>query len=204
MRYTPERRREVLDAANQLIVEAGLSRFSMLALAQRLAMSKETLYAWFGSKAGLMAELVQGNAGSMVELLRRAAAGPITPDAVRETLQRFCTAMLALLCSDRSVAINRGAIHLADSGEMAQPLRAHGRDAVLKLLAGYLQQARGAGVLHSGGPSEAEVLTALALRDWQIDRLLGRMPSPSAQRIRARAREAVDLFWRLYGNGGAS
>ena len=182
MRQTPQRRREVLEAANQLIIETGLSRFSMLALAQRMGMSKETLYAWFGSKSGLLAELVQGNAGRMVELLQQAAAQPISPSSVRETLCRFCTEMLTLLASDRSVAINRGAIHLADTGEMSDALRAHGRDAVLKLLAGYLQQARDHGVLHSAGPTEAEVLTALALRDWQIDRLLGRMPQPSARR----------------------
>ena len=204
MRQTPERRREVLEAANQLIVEAGLAGFSMLALAQRLGMSKETLYAWFGSKSGLLAELVQGNAGTMMELLRRAAAAPVTAASVRRGLLDFSSAMLALLSSDRSVAINRGAVHLAETSGAAETLRAHGRDAVLKRLVGYLRQAQEAGVLKSAGQTEAEVLVALALRDWQMDRLLGRMPQPSARRIAARAAEAVDLFWRLYGNGPAS
>jgi len=200
MRQTPERRQEVLDAANRLIVEAGLAHFSMLALAQRLNMSKETLYAWFGSKAGLLVELIQGNAGEMLLVLERGAhTAKIDPAGLRTTLEDFCAALLRLLSSDRSVAINRGAVHLAETGEMATSLRAHGRDAVLKRLAAHLQDAKAEGLLASAGPTEAEVLVALALRDWQIDRLLGRMAAPSARRIAARSREAVMLFLRLYG-----
>ena len=200
MRKTPERRQEVLAAANQLIVEGGLAHFSMLALAQRLNMSKETLYAWFGNKAALLAELIQGNAGEMVEVLQRGSrAEHIDGAALRATLEAFCSALLRLLSSDRSVAINRGAVHLAETGEMAESLRANGRDAVLRLLAAYLQRAKAAKLLASAGPTEAEVLAALALRDWQIDRLLGRMAQPSGRRIAARSREAVDLFLRLYG-----
>lgn len=198
MRQSPERRQQVLDAANQLIVEAGLAGFSMLALAQRLGMSKETLYAWFGNKSALLAELVQGNAGEMGRVLQEGLAQEVDADSLQRTLAQFCAALLTLLSSDRSVAINRGAVHLSEKGEMGQSLRAHGRDVVLALLAQYLAHARTAGLLTQAGSTEAEVLIALALRDWQIERLLGRMPVPTARRINARAKEAVALFLRLY------
>jgi hypothetical protein len=129
---------------------------------------------------------MQGNAGALHGALQRALAD-------------FCGALLRLLTSDRSVAINRGAVHLAETGEMAATLRAHGRDAVLKDLLALMEAAVEAGVLRSAGPTQAQVLVALAVRDWQIDRLLGRMPAPSDRRIAARAREAAALFFRLYG-----
>lgn len=199
MRQTPERRLEVLDTANRLIVERGLAGFSMLALAQALGMSKETLYAWFGSKSALLAELIQGNAGDMAQVLREGLAG--TPDvaSLRKTLERFCKALLALLSSDKSVAINRGAVHLAEKGEMGESLRTNGRDAMVALLAQYFAHARSHGLLTEAGRNEADVLIALTLRDWQIERLLGRMPAPTPRRMQARAVEAVELFLRLYG-----
>jgi AcrR family transcriptional regulator len=199
MRQTAERRQEVLDTANRLIVEGGLAGFSMLALARALGMSKETLYAWFGSKSALLAELVQGNAGDMALVLREGLAG--TPDvaSVRQTLTRFCKALLELLSSDKSVAINRGAVHLAEKGEMGESLRSNGRDPMVALLAQYFAHARSHGLLAEAGKNEAEVLIALALRDWQIERLLGRMPAPTPRKLQARAVEAVELFLRLYG-----
>jgi AcrR family transcriptional regulator len=199
MRQTPERRQQVLATANQLIVDVGLAGFSMLALARALGMSKETLYAWFGSKSALLAELIQGNAGDMSLLLREGLAS--TPDAplVRKTLERFCKALLELLSSDQSVAINRGAVHLAEKGGMGESLRANGRDAMVALLAQYFAHARAHGLLAKAGRNEADVLIALALRDWQIERLLGRMPAPTPRKLQARAVEATDLFLRLYG-----
>src|SRR5687767_4500967 len=100
MRQSPERRQEVLDTANRLIVESGLAGFSMLALAQALGMSKETLYAWFGSKSALLAELIQGNAGQMGQVLQEGLAHEVDAAALRRTLERFCSALLELLGSD--------------------------------------------------------------------------------------------------------
>jgi AcrR family transcriptional regulator len=199
MRQTPERRHEVLAAANRLIVEGGLARFSMLALAQLLGMSKETLYAWFGNKESLLTELIEDNAGEMLGVLQRSRGGEaLDAKQLRATLEAFCAALLRLLCSDRSVAINRGAMHLAESGDIGSTLRQHGRDAVIKSLAALLRRAKVRGLLRSAGSNEAEVLAALALRDWQLERLLGRMSQPSPQRIGARSREAVEMFLRLY------
>ena len=47
----------------------------------------------------------------------------------------------------------------------------------------------------------AEVLIALCLRDWQIERLVGRMGVPDEAALDQRAREAVLLFMRLYASG---
>lgn len=49
---------------------------------------------------------------------------------------------------------------------MGESLRSNGRDAMLALLAQYLAHARAAGLLTQASTTEAEVLIALALRDW--------------------------------------
>ncbi len=220
MRQTPERRQQVLDTANQLIARAGLARFSMLELARELAMSKETLYAWFGSKDALMAELIGSNAGQAMAPLEKALAQRVnTSAALRAALRQFCRELLGLLMSERSVALNRGAMHLAQSAAHVTPvdlqsesfgnalregfghaLRAKGRDVVLAQLTQVLQAATKAKLLRADPPGTmAEVLIALCLRDWQLERLLGRMSLPEDKVMDSRVREAVALFWRLYG-----
>jgi len=198
MRQTPERRQQVLAAANELIAAGGLAGFSMLALAQHQRMSKETLYAWFGSKDQFLQELIRGNAGEMVSVLRRGANAPLDAASLRKTLEAFCVALLKLLTSDRSVSINRAVVHRAEGGLPGSTLRAQGRDAVVAALVACLAQAQATGALREADENAADVLIALALRDWQIERLVGRMAEPTARRVNARAREAVDLFMRLY------
>ncbi|MEQ1686846.1 MAG: TetR/AcrR family transcriptional regulator [Burkholderiaceae bacterium] len=199
MRQTPERRQQVLAAANELIAAGGLAGFSMLALAQHQRMSKETLYAWFGSKDQFLQELIRGNAGDMIGVLRRGASAPLDDAGLRKTLEAFCVALLKLLTSDRSVAINRAVVHRAEGGSADSTLRAQGRDAVAAALVACLAQAQATGALNGADDNMADVLIALALRDWQIERLVGRMAEPTPRRVNARAREAVELFMRLYG-----
>lgn len=200
MRQTPERRQQVLDAANRLIAEGGLPRFSMLALARALGMSKETLYAWFGSKEGLLQELIHANAGGAMQALQAALARPPgTPQALGRTLEAFCLALLRLLTSDRSVALNRGAVLLGQEAAFGKTLRAEGRDRALRALRDMLAAAQAAGLLRGDAPETmAEVLVALTLRDWQIERLLGRLGPPGEAQTKKRAAEAARLFLRLF------
>lgn len=205
MRQSPQRRQQVLDAANQLIASEGLARFSMLALAQALGMSKETLYAWFGSKSALLDELVSANAGDAMQVLAEALARPVQDAAALEqVLKIFCQRLLGLLMSQRSLALNRGAIHMGGAPGFGETLRSRGRDEVIRQLGQLLARAIQGGLLHKE-PVEgmAEVLIALALRDWQIERLLGRMAEPTPAQLGRRAAEAARLFMRLYGKAAA-
>ena len=206
MRQSPERRQEVLDAANRLIAEQGLAQFSMLALAQALGMSKETLYAWFGSKGELMEELVRGNAGNAMAVLREALQQPAQDaTALEKLLKEFCRRLLGLLMSERSVALNRGAIHMSGGPGFGETLRSQGRDEGIRQLAQVMNRGIKAGLLRKESEEGmAEVLIALALRDWQIERLLGRMAEPTSAQLTKRAGEAARLFMRLYGSAANS
>lgn len=73
--------------ASVLLIEKGHQQTTMLAVAERARTSKETLYAWFGDKAGLFGALVLHHASAMNELLAEAMTR--TTDDPRATLERF-------------------------------------------------------------------------------------------------------------------
>jgi AcrR family transcriptional regulator len=79
----------------------------MLDVARRAGSSKESLYSWFGSREGMIAEVI-----------RRQAAGPNarvaqaldTADDHRAALTDIARGLLELLLSPASLALNRAAL----------------------------------------------------------------------------------------------
>jgi AcrR family transcriptional regulator len=191
-----ERRQAVLDAAYAVLAEQGYERTSMLAVAQRAGASKETLYSWFGGKAGLFAAVIQSGAAPTN------AVGPKTEtsadDDPRAGLVAMMTNLLTLLTGERSVTVNRAAIA---APELAEVLLAQGRHRTGPLIAGHLRALMDRGVLV---PSDPEVvvrtLYGLVIRDSQIRVLLGE-PAPDPADIATQAEQGVDAFLRLYAAG---
>jgi AcrR family transcriptional regulator len=181
----------VLDAAFEVLVDSGYEATTMLAVAQRAGASKETLYAWFGRKEGLLAAMIRREAEQAGSAVERALGGRADP---RRTLEGFAAGLLTLLLGRRSLAINRAAM---TSPELARVLLAHGRHTTGPIVERYLSQLAADGVI-GGGRSAAlfELLYGLIVRDSQIRALLGEDPLTPRQ-IRLRAREAVDSFFAL-------
>lgn len=164
----------------------------MLSIARRAGASKETLYAWFGSKDGLFAELIATNADEAAARIRDALTDETEP---RATLEGFAAGLLALLVSPESIALNRSAMH---AEPLAADLLASGRHRVGPLVEAYLAAAAAAGHLDVDDPGDAfEVLYGLVVRDTQIRVLLGE-PPPSNRAVAEHARRAVDAFLRLH------
>ena len=193
------RRQEILDAAFALLVERGYSRTSMLAIAERTRASKETLYAWFGNKAGLFRELVLHNAESINRSLQQALDQP--GGDLRVALQRFGVDLLTLLTGERSLAVNRAAIAEAiRNPEFGRILVERGRRNTGPMVVRLIEREKDRGRISCDDPENAlNVLLGLLIRDWQVRILVGEMEVPRPEAIRSRAREAVDLFMRLYG-----
>src|SRR5918997_218552 len=103
-RSSAERREEILEVTLSVLAERGYRGASMLEIARRARASKETLYAWFGSKQGLFEELVSWQA-------ERVDAG-IAPklecdgDDPSEVLRGFALELQRLLLGERAVVIN--------------------------------------------------------------------------------------------------
>jgi AcrR family transcriptional regulator len=192
------RRDEILDIAVEILTEKGYRDTSMLDVARRAAASKETLYAWFGDKQGLLKALVERNAQRVQAVLVQHLDGEAPPDRL---LLAFGRALLALLLGDSAVAINRAAISEARSDpDIARMLASAGRQSVLptfvRLLEAYAR--RGALRLDSAAHAAEEFL-GLLLGDMQIRRLLGVIPRPRKTEMDARAARATAAFLRLYG-----
>ncbi|EIV94843.1 TetR/AcrR family transcriptional regulator [Frankia sp. QA3] len=201
------RRAAILDAALALLAEEGYDNLSTRAVSARAKASKETLYAHFGDRRGLLAALVLQEAEATNTALRQAltqAADAAAVGPVRPVLVEALTGLVTLLTSSRSVAINRVAIAaLPADPEPAEILAARGRRTTGPLFEALLRRGVQNGELVLDDPATAfEVLYGLAIRDSQIGALLGRAPAWTDDDRRARADHAVALFYRLYGASG--
>jgi AcrR family transcriptional regulator len=188
------RQDQIEQAAYAVLDDKGYAGTSMLAIARAARASNETLYNWYGDKTGLFSALVRRNAAEVKALLdAQIAAGG---DAV-DTLARVGPVLLALVTSDRAVALNRAAA--ADpTGELGRAIAAEGRDTVAPLVARVIAQGRAQGRLAFDDLATAcETYLGLLIGDIQIRRVVGRMPQPDAAALAARADAALRHFLRL-------
>ena len=193
-----QRRDAILDAATAILREKGYRDTTMLDIARRVSASKETLYAWFGSKSGLFQAVIRRNANTVRTVLEAHLDGNAP---VAEALADVGRALAGLLLGDGAVAINRAAISEARSDpELARILVETGREATLPFFVRYLERCRERRLLDFDDPWEAaETFLGLLLGDKQIRRLLGVVDTPDAGEIETRARQAAVRFLRLYG-----
>ena len=182
----------ILDATFELLVERGYQGTTMAAVAERAGSSKETLYAWFGSKQGLFSALIRRQA----EAPNRAVAAALDDQGDGDpaaTLTAFATNLLRLLLGERSVAINRAAL-TEPAGELAVVLLAEGRHRTGPIVEAYLARLAAADRLRIDDPADAfQLLYGLVIQDLQIRVLLGE-PPPPPEALAARARTAVERF----------
>ncbi|MCZ4428712.1 TetR/AcrR family transcriptional regulator [Agrobacterium sp. SOY23] len=188
------RRREIVEHAFAMLAQEGYAAFSMQALAKVSRSSKETLYGWFGGKAGLYEAMVAENAARLVLPSAEVA------DGVNE-LSRFGAELLSMLLGERAVLLNRVAAAEA-GGEAALGgfLAEKGRDQVMPKLAAYFQALEKQGVLRMAASEEpAELWLSLLVGDLQIRRATGAIGLPTQEEMAARSACAAELIFRLYG-----
>lgn len=105
------------------------------------------------------------------------------------------------MTSDRAVALNRAAA--ADStGELGLTIAAEGRETIAPLMMQVIAQGGKHGELAFDDLSSAcETWLGLLIGDWQIRRVIGRMPQPDPATIARRAGDALRHFLVLYRFG---
>ena len=163
----------------------------MSAVAARAGSSKESLYAWFGSKQDMVAELIRRQSAATNAVVEQALASGQPP---RDVLYGIARGLLILLTSETSVALNRAAM---TAPELAAGLLRHGRHTTGPLVERYLTTLGDEGFLAVDDAAEAfGLLYGLAVQDTQIRTLLGEVP-PAPHECDRRARLAVDSFLAL-------
>lgn len=192
------RQREVLDAALRLLIRDG-GRLTMSALAAEANCSKETLYRWYGDRAGLLNAIVRWQAAQVrVEALSGAR---IDRAALNARLKQFAGDWLRVVSSERSLALNRLAIGQAgdDGGDLGAMVLANGRFALGQRLKPVLEAARAAGLLKFDSAEEAfRSFFGLVARDVHIRLLLGERVKLDRAAVAAEAQRAADQFLKLY------
>lgn len=192
------RQREVLEAALRVLVRDG-GRLTMSALAAEANCSKETLYRWYGDRAGLLNAIVRWQAAQVrVEAL---GAARLDRAALVARLTQFASDWLRVVASERSLALNRLAIGHAgdDGGELGAVVLSNGRLALGARLKPVLEAAREAGLLRFDSAEDAfRTFFGLIARDVHIRLLLGERLKLDRAAIAAEAARAVEQFLKLH------
>lgn len=188
------RRREIVEHAFTMLARDGYAAFSMQALAKVSKSSKETLYGWFGGKAGLYEAMVAENAATLVLPSAEASDGVIE-------LSRFGTDLLSMLLGERAVLLNRvAAAEAGDDAALGAFLAEKGRDYIMPKLTAYFRALEERGFIDADMPEgPGEIWLSLLVGDLQIRRATGAIGLPAQEEMRARSARAATLTFQLYG-----
>ncbi|MEM1286140.1 MAG: TetR/AcrR family transcriptional regulator [Pseudomonadota bacterium] len=192
------RREAIEEVAYRVLMRDGYKAASILAIAKEAKASNETLYRWYGNKQGLFKALVEGNASKARVLLQEALQSHSDP---LQALEKLGPVLLALVTSERAVAINRAAAgDFYDTKMLGEALSQGGRGAVVPLIVKLLEEASKGDQLAVSDPAEAaDIYVDLLIGDWQIRRVTGAMEVPSEAEIEYRALQALRRFLALCG-----
>ncbi|AZN96538.1 TetR/AcrR family transcriptional regulator [Mesorhizobium sp. M9A.F.Ca.ET.002.03.1.2] len=192
------RKREIMEVAYTLLSTSGFKATSMLSIAKQAGTSNGTLYAWFGSKEGLFAAMVEENASGAAQLLRAS----LQDDAdLGVTLERFGHVLLRMVTGEKAILINRAAAEdAAKTGLIGKALAHAGRDAIVSLLTAILEKGRENGVLAFDDVGVVtETYIGLLIGDLQIRRAIGAISEPDDAAIVLRAERAKKYLLALFG-----
>ena len=194
----PPRRRAILAAAFDVLMEQGYAGASTLEIATRAKVSKRELYAEFGNKAGILEALIATTAARMQAPLN-------LPDAadrpgLAALLAHYGVTALTELTHPAVLAINRVAV--AEAGgksELGQILDRSGREPNRLALIQWFERAQSAGLLGSGDPNTVSgQFFSLLFGDIPVRLMMGVIGPPDAHEIRRRAEAAASAVLRLY------
>lgn len=188
------RMREIEAVAYELLAEQGYDGTSMLAVAKRARASNETLYRWYGDKKGLFASMVRANADAVRASLDHVGSAGLSP---LDRLHRLAPVLLGMLLGERAISLNRAAGADA-TGDLGRAIAEGGRESILPLLAGVMEEAVAAGEVVP--PKEGDIAPLfmhLLVGDQQIRRVIGTLPAPGEAQVAAQARIAMAQFMAL-------
>ncbi|WP_421933689.1 TetR/AcrR family transcriptional regulator [Phenylobacterium sp.] len=185
----------ILDAAIGVLAERGLAA-SMEEIARRAGVSKQTIYNHYGSKAELIAALVERRVTDITAPLEM----PGADEHPEEALAGFARIMLQALVNPRATALMR--LYIQGAGEAPEVARAvfeAGPKASRARLAAFLTRETAAGRLAADDPAQAaEFFGGMVAGTYQLAELLGVDRGLTEPQIDHIAAEAARRFLRAY------
>jgi AcrR family transcriptional regulator len=199
-----KRREEIAATAVRVFLERGFAETTMQMIAARAGASKETLYRHFGSKEGLISEIVRNRAAQILG----EDDGELSLDRCpRETLLSVGRNLLRILLTPDSLALLRGVIFEAPRAPgLGEIFYTQGPARVLSQLSQYLAAATRRGELCCADP---ELAARLFLGSIIASRQIMELVAPGRDQFgedkkRAHVEETVGLFLARYSRGSAA
>ncbi|ADN76883.1 transcriptional regulator, TetR family [Ferrimonas balearica DSM 9799] len=191
-----KKRRQILEAAGQLFVQQGFITTSMDEVAQQAGVSKQTVYAHFGSKDELFTHCVEQKCITN-ELLPTALSG----DDPRQVLLDFTARFVEMINSDEAVYVYRLCISQAETHpELSERYFEAGPAKVIGAVAEYLATLSDNGLLKIDDPVlAAEHLLLMSRGMVNMRKSLGLTIEESAAQRHQRVIQTVEHFLRGYG-----
>ena len=173
----------VLDAAEQIFAARGYARASMAEIAERAGVTKPVLYDHFGSKDGLLAEVIRRAGVELRTALESAVGGATSPEeALRQGLRTYFD-FIEAHAESWTVLLTEGAGSPAGT-EALETVRRQQADYIAALIAAELVEDRrnAASIYAQAVIGACERLALLRSIDSRVD----------AETVTARL---MDLFW---------
>lgn len=182
-----------MQAALGIFLQEGY-RVSMDRVAERAGVAKQTLYAHFGCKEKLFAEVVQYSSRSLAMSLDDSG------ENLRPVLLRFARVLRARLLSAEGIGLHR--MLVAESPrfpKLAELFYRMGPEATRARLADFLDRAMITGQLRAGDPGfAADMLLGMLTGNERVQQLYGVCPAYDPDQDLETTTQIVDCFLRAY------
>ncbi|MFD0917669.1 TetR/AcrR family transcriptional regulator [Pseudahrensia aquimaris] len=193
-----KRKRQILGATLRLIRRHGTG-ISTAQIAAEAKCSKETLYAWFNDRDGIMRALVEEQARSMGLALNKTYAS-VEGSGFRTRLRAYCLALIDILTGEAVLAVNR--VAMADACHQKNDLGALAiadwQAQVAAPLVALLKEGAAQGDVTFDDADEAfDILIGLLIGDRQRRLLLGEASRPDAAQMEQIVDTALTRWLRL-------
>ncbi len=190
----------MLERALELLVAGGERALTTAGVARAASCSKESLYKWFGDREGLLAAMIAHQASKVRGFVDDGAV--MDRDRFCAHLVGFALDLLQVLAGDVSLALNRLAIGQAsrEGSRLGQLLVEQGRRRIDESAGALLEAGKRRGhIVYQDRDEAYRTLYGLIVRDLHVRMLLGEERARRPETFAARADQAVEQFFALYG-----
>lgn len=197
-------REKILAAAEDEFLRNGFLGTNMDAVADRAAVSKQTVYAHFKSKEALFIEIVEALTGGAAQALREDIEEPLDDRPVEEYLLERAVDQLTVVMTPRLMRLRRMVIGEVERfPEFGRSLYENGpKKSIAKLARAFAHYTR-IGQLAMPDPVAAATQFNWILMGAPTNAamLLGDAGIPARSELEAHAEESVRVFLCAYGSG---
>lgn len=184
-----QRRKEILKAASALFAKKGFEGTSFNEIAVKARASKETLYAWFGSKTEILNELLRERKDTLV----RTVDDEVPNGEPEQVLYVFAREVLREIATPPSLRLFNAALQAAQKDGDLRDLVADRIDPTLLVARLMLWRTMGL-MTFEDAHRTAVVLGAMIQGDYPVRLTAGLIETISEEEIEAHARFVTKMF----------